>query len=393
MAGERIVCLSFRVPTRNRTHNTSRNKAEILRGGRDYFELLRKRIDEAQMSVHFQFYIFEQDTTGKEISEALISASKRGVKVYMLLDAYGSQKLSENFTKRWEDAGIYFRWFQPFFKSRKFYLGRRLHHKVVVIDSYHSLVSGLNISDRYNDTPEAVAWLDWALYCQGDVSLQLEDVCRRRLKLKSLTNALTPDTQPGNSEIGVRVNDWVGRRQEITRAYLTMLRTARSEVTIMTPYFMPGSHFRRALKAASRRGVKIRMILTADSDVPLSKYAERYMYDWLFRNGIEIWEYQKNVLHGKVAVADKKWATVGSYNVNNLSAYASIELNLEVIDQTLVTEIDERLEVIRKGDCVRITEAGYKKKAGVFVRLVQRTAYGMFRVALFVFTFRIRHPE
>lgn len=378
---------------RNRTNNTSRNKGELIRGGREYFDLLKKLINKAEHLIHFQFYIFEPDQTGKEIADVLIAAAKRGVKVYVLLDAYGSQKVSGSIIDDFKEAGIHFRWFQPFFKSRKFYLGRRLHHKVVVIDSYHSLVSGLNISDRYNDMPEEGAWLDWAMHCQGEVSLQLQEICRKRMKLRANTNHPVNTIKTDSCEIGVRVNDWVGRRQEITRAYLKMLHEARSHVVIMTSYFMPGYQFRKSLKAAARRGVKIKMILTGDSDVPAAKYAERFMYDWLFRNNIEIWEYQKNVLHGKIAAADEKWATVGSYNVNNLSAYASIELNLEVIDQTLVSDIENRLQDIMDNDCKKITESVYKKNTNVFIRLLQRIAYNMFRFMLFVFTLRIRHPE
>lgn len=378
---------------KNVTHNTTRNSAELIRGGKPYFTLLKKLIDEAEHLIHIQFYIFDPDTTGKEIGKALIAAAQRGVKVYILLDAYGSQKLSKNFINRWKDAGIHFRWFEPFFKSRKFYLGRRLHHKVVVIDSYHSLVSGLNISDRYNDTPEANAWLDWALYCKGEVSLQLEDICRKRIKLRVPKGQSAHSIKKDSCEIGIRVNDWVGRRQEITRMYLKMLREATSNVIIMTPYFMPGYQFRKSLKAAAKRGVKVQMILTGDSDVPVAKYAERYMYDWLLRNNIEIWEYQKSVLHGKIATADKKWATVGSYNVNNLSAYASIELNLEVIDHNLVNTVDEKLTHIIENECSHITESVYKKQANIFSRSAQAVAYGMFRFMLFIFTLRIRHPE
>lgn len=378
---------------RNHTHNTTRNKAELIRGGKPYFTLLKNLIDEAEHLIHLQFYIFDPDTTGKEISRALMAASQRGVKVYILLDAYGSQKLSKNFTNQWIEAGIHFHWFQPLFKSPKFYLGRRLHHKIVVIDSYHSLVSGLNVSDRYNDMPEADAWLDWALYNRGEVSLQLEDICRKRMKLRAPKNHPKHIIKSETCEIGVRVNDWVGRRQEITQAYLKMLREARSNVMIMTPYFMPGYQFKRSLRAAARRGVKIQMILTGDSDVPVAKFAERFMYDWLLRNNIEIWEYQKNVLHGKVAVADRKWATLGSYNVNNLSAYASIELNLEVIDHDLVNNIEKQLDKIRDNDCRQITETVYKKQSNIIARFAQAVAYSMFRFMLFVFTLRIRHPE
>lgn len=395
VAGNHYFLLSFRMLSvqRNRTQNTSSNQAALIRGGAEYFALLQKLIDGAEERIHLQFYIFDPDATGKSVSRALIAAAQRGVKIYILLDAYGSQKLSRNFIDVWKEAGIYFRWFQPFFKSNKFYLGRRLHHKIVVVDSYHSLVSGLNISDRYNDTPEATAWLDWGLYCQGSVSWQLEEVCRKRMKLRPPKDRPANPIKSGQCEIGVRVNDWVGRRQEITRMYLKMLREARESVVIMTPYFMPGYEFKRSLKAAARRGAKVQMILTENSDIPIAKYAERYMYQWLLENRIEIWEYKKNVLHGKIASVDGKMATVGSYNVNNLSAYASIELNLEVIDPELAGEIESRLRKIIQNDCVQITPEAFKKRANLFNTIGEALAYNFFRFMLFLFTLRIRHPE
>ncbi|HET9054040.1 MAG TPA: phospholipase D-like domain-containing protein, partial [Cyclobacteriaceae bacterium] len=97
--------------------------------------------------------------------------------------------------------------------------------------------------------------------------------------------------------------------------------------------------------------------------------------------------------HGKIAIADERWATVGSYNVNNLSAYASIELNLVVINPALVSDINTRLNEIIVRDCKQITPDMYKKYANVFMRMIQGAAYRMFRFMLFVFTFRIRHPE
>jgi cardiolipin synthase A/B len=374
-------------------HTSSSNQVTLIKGGAEYFKLLKKLIDEAEEVIHLQFYIFNPDETGTIIAEALKEAGRRGVRIYMLLDAYGSQGLSNDFVKDLRDAGIHFKWFQPLLRSRKFYLGRRLHHKVVVVDSYHSLVCGLNVSDRYNDMPDAKAWLDWALYSTGEVSKQLEEVCRKKIRVRSHAAKVDHKEKAGTCVMGVRINDWVGRKSEITRSYLTMLKEANTQVTLMSPYFLPGYKFRRMLKAASKRGVKIRVILTGNSDVPFAKYAERFMYDWLFRYKIEIFEYQKNVLHGKIATADGQWSTVGSYNVNNLSAYASIELNLEVRNETLAKEIDKRLEEIIEKDCEKITKQAYERQVNVVKRLAQGAAYNFFRFMLFIFTIRIRHPE
>jgi cardiolipin synthase A/B len=363
------------------------NKARLIRGGREYFDLLLKLIDEASESIHFQTYIFDADETGREVSDALIRASERGVKIYLLLDAYGSQALSDEFANRWKSVGILFRRFQPLFKSKRFYLGRRLHHKVVVVDSTHCTVAGLNISNRYNDTSEGPAWLDWALYVQGDIAPALEEICKSRMRLKKRTATSAPKVKiEEQCPIRVRVNDWVRRKRQIYRSYLEMFRDARSRITIMSAYFLPGRQFRKHIEAAIRRGVKIKVIVTGDADVFMVKYAERYIYRWLFKNNIEVYEYRKNVLHGKLALADGQFMTVGSYNVNNLSAFASVEMNLDVNDPQFVNDAEKRIEEIVAQDCVRITEKKFNRQYNAFNRAVHRSSYEIFRFLLFLST-------
>ena len=127
------------------------------------------------------------------------------------------------------------------------------------------------------------------------------------------------------SEVRIRRNDWVRRKNEITATYVSMLRTANKQITILCSYFLPVKVIRKQMVYAVKRGVSIRVIAAGRSDVMLAKYAERWLYDWLLRNGIELYEYQRNVLHGKIAVSDDEWITIGSYNINNISTYAGIE--------------------------------------------------------------------
>src|SRR6202030_4242758 len=131
---------------------------------------------------------------------------------------------------------------------------------------------------------------------------------------------------------------------------------ASNQIIIMSGYFLPGPAIRRNMKRAATRGVKIKLILAGISDVMVAKYAERYMYNWLFRNNIEIYEYKPCVLHGKVAVYDKQWATIGSYNVNIISAYASVELNIDVNNRAFAGMLDETMQNIIRKDCVQITK-------------------------------------
>lgn len=364
------------------------NEVKLIQGGRAYFDLLEQMIDEATVSIHLQTYIFDEDATGRAVGEALIRAAERGVKVYMLVDGYGSQQLSAAFIKRFKDAGIFFRKFQPMFKSRRFYLGRRLHHKVVVVDSLRSLVGGLNISDRYNDMPDAPAWLDWALYAAGEVAPALEDICKSRLRLRRnkvmILNKVASVTR--ECFVGVRVNDWLRRKRQIYKTYLRMFRDSTSYLIIMSAYFLPGRKFRKKIAEAAARGVKVKVVLTGNADVYLIKYAERYIYRWMFKNGIEVYEYQKSVLHGKIAVCDSRSMTVGSFNVNNLSAHASIELNLEVDDPAFALHVQQRLEHIIENDCIHITEETFNRKANLLVRAARRAAYEVFRFLFFLST-------
>ncbi len=376
------------------------NDVKLIEGGRAYFDLLDEMIRTAKHSIHFQVYIFDEDETGQRVARALKEAAFRGVKVYLLVDGYASRDLSKEFIHDMKVAGVNVRMFEPLLKSKKFYFGRRLHHKVIVVDVFHCLVGGLNISDRYNDMAEAKAWLDWALFAEGEIGEVLARICTRRYKARIPITAERTNPTPikmtdiqKNCSVRVRINDWVDRKREISKSYLEMFRTAKSHVTIMSPYFLPGNEFRREMKQAIRRGVTIKVIQAGTSDIAASKYAERHMYRWLLRNKVQIYEYQKTVLHGKIAVTDHQWMTVGSYNINNLSAYISIELNLDVDNPHFAREVDRCLDSIIKMDCRQITEETYRTGTSWVEHQLQTLAYTLSRLVLFLFTFYVRQKE
>lgn len=376
---------------------TSHNHVTLVHGGSEYFGRMEAMIREARYTVHLQTYIFDDDKTGMQIADALRESSLRGVDVYMLLDGYASRKLSDRFIRQLRNAGVRFRYFEPVFQSDSFYFGRRLHHKVIVADGCRAMVGGVNVSDRYNDLPGDPAWLDWAIYVEGEVAQELHKLCTKLWvklpvevrKILSREKLFVADTSL-QCRVRIRQNDWVTRRNDITRSYLQMLSEAKDEVIIMSSYFLPGRLFRRYLARAVKRGVHIRLVLAGTSDVKIAKHAERFMYRWLFKNRIEIFEYPHNVLHGKIAVADRAWVTGGSYNVNNISAYASIELNLDVDDQVFGAQVATALEEIIRGQCEPISEASYRTQYGLFARIQQRLSYETFRLIFFLFTFYFR---
>jgi cardiolipin synthase len=297
------------------------------------------------------------------------------------------------------EAGILVRWFEPLFKSQHFYLGRRLHHKAVVVDGLYSLVGGINICDRYNDLPGDPAWLDMAIYCEGEASYIVYHICRKMwneeirepaIAWKGIDEASDRIPELERTEVRVRQNDWVKRKVQIWSSYLEAFNKSEKELLIMCSYFIPGILYRRKLIQAVKKGVEVKVILAGISDIKMAKHAERFLYDWMLKNKIRIYEYQETVLHAKVATYDGSWATVGSYNVNNISAYASLELNLDVRNDRFARHTRETLENIIQHHCQEITRENYISSTSFWRRVMQRVSYSFFNTVLKLFTFYFR---
>jgi cardiolipin synthase len=379
---------------KNLSGYTTHNKIKLVRAGKEYFEILKEMVNNAKETIHLQTYILSDDKTGNEVTGALIAAAKRGVKVYVMADGYASQSLHESFIKKLKEAGIHFRFFEPVFKSKYFYFGRRLHHKLIVADAQYALVGGINISDRYNDIDGKPAWLDFALFAEGEICNNLCLLCWKtwegfvsKIKTPFCETRAVGKTQEEECFIRMRRNDWVRNKNQISRSYLEMFRSAQSYITIVSSYFLPGRVFRRNIAYASERGVKIKVLLAGSSDVKLAKHAERYMYRWLLKNNIEIYEYKRNILHGKIAFYDDKWITAGSYNVNNISAYASIELNLDVHDELFTKTVKESINTIIENDCRRITSEYFLSHNHFLQRVWQKICSYIVRLIFYLFTF------
>jgi cardiolipin synthase len=381
---------------------TDQNKVRLIRGGKSFFDCLLELIANARESIHLQTYIYSEDTTGKQIADALKDAARRKVDVHLLVDGYASSSLSHHFIEELKEAGVKFRFFEPLFKSRNFYFGRRLHHKVVVVDARYSLVGGINITDRYNDMPDTKAWLDFALLTEGEVVKDLCELCWKTWYGYPVKLSPTPCAQQTiqfnfsdseTSSVRMCRNDWVRGKNEISGTYVQMFRTAQSNITILCSYFLPGRVIRKQLAFAARRGVNIRVVAAGMSDVRTAKYAERYLYQWLLRNKIELYEYQPNVLHGKITVCDGEWTTLGSYNINDISAYASIETNLNVRDIKFAAKAMETLNGIIEKDCIRITTDTFSRSQNLLKRLIAWLSYQFVRMMLYLFTFYFKRKH
>ena len=363
---------------------------ELVYSGEDYFFRLLHIISNAKSEIHFQTYIFENDSTGLEISKALKEAVNRNVKVYVLLDGFGSGKLPNSFSEELIQAGISIRFFSPLFSKNTFYIGRRLHHKVVVADGKIAIIGGINIANKYRGSSTEQPWLDYAVQIESaSIGENLKVLCRN-FYLKKRRNKRRTIQSDFYNENGTSVkilrNDWLKQRNEICNAYINALKKADKEVIIVASYFLPGRRLFNALKKGAKKGVKIKIILSGVSDLPIVMQATNYLYSSLLNQGIELFEWKKSVLHGKLMVVDSKWSTIGSFNLNHLSSYGSIEMNAEINSPKFSAKLYTHLvDVMEQSE--KITFETLKIRNEIFARLKNWFAYRLIRIALIIVTY------
>src|ERR1017187_8572253 len=328
----------------------SGNISKWLSSGETYFKALFDIINNAKEVLHVQLYIFEDDEIGKETIQLLIKAAKRGVKVFVVVDAFGSNGLSHKAEKEMIKAGIHFRRFAPLVKNKFIFVGRRLHHKIVVADNNIALVGGINIADKYRGFHEP-AWLDFAIIVEGDLCMNLSKICFRiwnkqfEAKIRFKRNRVLKINKitKGNPLLRIRENDWLRGKKQITRSHRQAFKNANKSIIIVGSYFIPGILFRNILKNARKRGVKIQVLLTDLAEVPWGKNASRYLYRFLLRNKIQFYEIEGRILHGKAVIVDDVWTTIGSYNINDLSIYNNVECNIDILDEDFADGFSEHL--------------------------------------------------
>ena len=359
---------------------------ELLQSGESFFAACEKVIDEAMQYIHFQTYIVDDDETGRRIVNALIRAAERGVRIYFLLDAYGGTSFSKDLVKKVEDAGIIFRRFSPGLITKGFQLSLRLHHKVVLADGNTALIGGMNIADRYHGKAGSKAWLDFAVILRGPECVHILLILKRlwnkafiskKERSREVVHHIFEYEQ--NIKLKVLQNNWSRNKIEILKSYRSAIKHAQFRMIIFASYFLPGRNERRLLRNASRRGVDIKIVLSAESDARVFSRATNFLYDFILRNNIRIYEYLPSNLHAKVAIVDGRWSTIGSYNMNHLSDYGSVETNVDILGEEFASGFEKLLNEILVNDCRQVTVEDYTRHKTWILRITDWFSYQMIR--------------
>ncbi|WP_312952436.1 cardiolipin synthase ClsB [Superficieibacter sp.] len=347
------------------------NRIQLLENGDQFYPAVHAAIDDAKSRVILETFIWFEDGVGKKLHEVLLRAAQRGVKIDVLLDGYGSPDLSDSFVNELTAAGVVFRYYdpRPRLMGMRTNVFRRMHRKIVVIDTDVAFVGGINYSDEHMSDYGPQAKQDYAIRIEGPVvqdilQFEVENLpgnasVRRwwRRRHRAVEN-----NTPGEAQALFVWRDNDEHRDDIERHYLKMLAKARREVIIANAYFFPGYRLLHAMRNAARRGVTVKLIVQGEPDMPIVKVGARLLYNYLIKGGVDVYEYCRRPLHGKVALMDDHWATVGSSNLDPLSLSLNLEANLIIHDREFNQTLRENLNTIIEQDCKQVDETMMPKR-------------------------------
>lgn len=369
------------------------NAVHLLQSGQAFFPALIEAITTARQEVLLETYIFAHDESADRVADALREAALRGVTVRLMVDGFGSRSFVFAQMPDLAADGVevmIFRRDRALFGTQRHRL-RRLHRKLAVIDGRVAFVGGINIIDDMDAPGHVPPRFDYAVRIEGPVVADIQAtmirlwrlVCWARFHRRKLSlRWVAPDRQPkGEIVAKFLIRDNLRHRADIENAYLDMLAHARTEVIIANAYFLPGRRFRHALVAAAARGVTVTLLLQGRVEYWLLHHATRALYPHLLSNGIHIHEYTRGFLHAKVAVADGRWATVGSSNIDPFSLLLAREANLVIQDAGFATELRESLQHAISTGATRLDPAHWRRPR-LPQRLLNWLALGLIRLLL-----------
>lgn len=337
---------------------TSANDIRLLENGEEFFPAVFDAIAHAQHRVVLETFIVFEDNVGIELHKRLVSAASRGVQIDVTVDGYGTADLSSSYIAGLTAVGIQFHIFDP--QPRRFgfrtNLFHRMHRKIVVVDDVIAFIGGINYSaEHLRDFGEA-AKQDYAVAIQGPAVAQIRQFAE---------NALFPDSrqrawrrlvrpmfhQPRSGTVALVVRDNDAHRNDIELHYRVSIRSAKKEIIIANAYFFPGYRFLHDLRRAATRGVKVKLVLQGEPDMPAARFVATMLYDYLISAGVEIYEYCERPFHGKVAVVDGIWSTVGSSNLDPLSLALNLEANVMIYDKNFSNVLKRHLDMLIRDHC------------------------------------------
>lgn len=343
------------------------NDVKLFTNGTEKFKHLFEDIENAKEHIHIEYYVLLDDNLGKKFQDALIKKAKEGLEIRIIYDSFGSRKIKKKYIEEYRMAGIEI---EPFLKltwnaitSR---LNYRTHRKIIVIDGKIGYVGGMNIADRYIDGFDWGIWRDTHARIVGKGVQGLQSVFLIDWYFVSQTLITSRKYFPllenfGDVHMQVVNSGPLSEANEISHGILQAIYDAKKSIFIQTPYFLPPDAMIDALQAASVRGVDVRIMMSAQSDVPLVQMASRSFIKDMLKAGVKVYFYKKGFMHSKLMTFDDSLTLIGSVNFDSRSFEQNFEIEAFIYDERITREsIDIFTEDQRHSELILMKE--WKKR-------------------------------
>lgn len=344
------------------------NSVTLLMNGQEKFDDLFKAIDQARSSIHMEYFNFRNDSINRVLMSHLAPKVKQGVEVRLLFDAFGNSSnnspMRKADIKRIRDLGIEIYEFDPIRFPWVNHVFSRDHRKIVVIDGQIAYTGGMNVADYYiNGTKQVGSWHDMHCRIQGTEVNTLQSIFLKIWNKVSKQNVhgakyfrglghddyfhgLKPDTccTAGHKMVGIINREPRTSNKIIREFYTNAIRYAKDSIKLINPYFTLNHALKKALRDAAKRGVKVEIMLSVKSDIPLTPDCGFYNAHKLMKHGCTVWLYKPGFHHTKIIMVDGRFCTVGSANLNARSLSWDYEENAVIIDLCTTRELNDLFE-------------------------------------------------
>lgn len=376
------------------------NSVTLLMSGQEKFDDMFTAIRQARSSVHLEYFNFRNDSIASLLFDILADKVKEGVEVRALFDGFGNDSnnrpLRRSHLRDIRSRGIEIYEFDPIRFPWVNHVFHRDHRKIVVIDGKVAYTGGMNVADYYIKGTDVVGdWRDMHCRIEGDEVNTLQEIFLRMWNKVSGQNVcgakyyrgfhdagymegLKPDTcaTAGSKMVGI-----INREPRVTNSiirdfYTKAIDFAKDSIKLVNPYLTLNRSLKRALRNAVKRGVKVEIMVSSHSDIPLTPDCVFYNVHKLMKRGVNVWIYEKGFHHTKIILVDGRFCTVGSANLNARSLNFDYEENAVIVDSCTTKELDSMFERDKR-DSFLLTEKSWdewrtpwKKFVGWFAHLL-----------------------
>jgi cardiolipin synthase A/B len=339
----------------------ARNNVTILNNGDEFYDSMLDAIAHAQETITMENYIFWPGRIGQQFADAIAERCRSGVRVKLLLDAFGSLSIGKKISKMLTDSGCEVAWYNRIWPRTIGRFNHRNHRKSLIVDGRVAFTGGAGIADQWmGNGQDREHWHDIQIRVEGPGAAGLQTGFARNWlettgELVSGTSFFPPPDPAGTVSTQTIFSSPKSGSSAVRIMYELTIISARKTLYIANPYFVPDDSLVEILVEARKRGVVVKIMIAGRyNDMKTSRYASIHLYGRLLEGGIEIYEYNRAMLHQKTMVADTAWATVGTTNFDSRSFALDEESNVCIHHRGIA----ERLEAIFNEDlknCEQIT--------------------------------------